>query len=283
MRAGQVQLTDGYVVIRDGELYLIGCRINALRSASTHVNPEADRTKKLLMHKEEIRRLIGKVEQKGFTLVPLNLHCKGGSVKAEIALAKGKAEHDKRDTEKKRDWEREKGRLMRHKVSSKPEALTAPSTRTDRFGRSASDRDGLRRARGLGRSNSASAASACSQSAIRSSTASRPTEKRTSVPGQAAALRIAREVVRHDQADRAAPGIADPETASARRRRRRPAPARSARRTRPRTGPPPALHSARPVRMARASPGTPDAAPARSRAAAATTARARAPPRSCAA
>jgi SsrA-binding protein len=81
------------------------------------VRPEADRTKKLLMHKAEIKRLIGKVEQKGYTLVPLNLHYKGGRVKAEIALAKGKAEHDKRDTEKKRDWEREKGRLMRHKVS----------------------------------------------------------------------------------------------------------------------------------------------------------------------
>jgi len=118
IRAGQVQLTDGYVTIRDGELFLIGCRINALRTASTHVTPDADRTKKLLMHKGEIRRLIGKVEQKGFTLVPLNLHYKGGRVKAEIALAKGKAQHDKRDTEKKRDWEREKGRLMRHKVSS---------------------------------------------------------------------------------------------------------------------------------------------------------------------
>jgi SsrA-binding protein len=117
IRAGQVQLTDGYVLIRDGELFLIGCRINALRSASTHVSPEADRTKKLLMHKAEIRRLIGKVEQKGFTLVPLNLHYKGGTVKAEIALAKGKAEHDKRNTEKERDWNREKGRLMRHKVS----------------------------------------------------------------------------------------------------------------------------------------------------------------------
>jgi SsrA-binding protein len=70
------------------------------------------------MHKEEIRRLIGKVEQKGFTLVPLDLHYKGGRVKAEIALAKGKAEHDKRNTEKKRDWEREHGRLMRHKVSA---------------------------------------------------------------------------------------------------------------------------------------------------------------------
>ena len=118
IRAGQVQLTDGYVVIRDGELYLIGCRINALRSASTHVSPEADRTKKLLMRKEEIRRLIGKVEQRGFTLVPLNLHFKSGLVKVQLALAKGKAEHDKRDTEKKRDWEREKGRLMRHKVST---------------------------------------------------------------------------------------------------------------------------------------------------------------------
>ena len=119
IRAGQVQLTDGYVVIKGAELFLIGCRINALRSASTHVNPEADRTKKLLMHKQEIRRLIGKVEQRGFTLVPLNLHYKGGRVKADIALAKGKAEHDKRNTEKDREWEREKGRLMRHSISSK--------------------------------------------------------------------------------------------------------------------------------------------------------------------
>jgi SsrA-binding protein len=118
IRAGQVQLTDGYVNIRGGELYLIGCRINALRTASTHVNPEADRTRKLLMHKAEIKRLIGKVEQRGFTLVPLNLHYKGARVKVEIALAKGKAQHDKRETEKKRDWEREKGQLMRHKVSS---------------------------------------------------------------------------------------------------------------------------------------------------------------------
>ena len=118
IRAGQVQLTDGYVVIKDGELFLIGCRINALRSASTHVSPEADRTKKLLMHKAEIRRLVGKVEQRGFTLVPMNLHYKGGRVKAEIALAKGKAEHDKRNATKDREWERERGRLMRHNVSS---------------------------------------------------------------------------------------------------------------------------------------------------------------------
>jgi SsrA-binding protein len=117
VREGQVQLTDGYVLIRDGELFLIGCRINPLRTASTHVSPQAERTRKLLMHREQIRRLIGKVEQKGFTLVPLNLHYKGGRIKAEIALAKGKAEHDKRDTERKRDWEREKGRLMRHQVA----------------------------------------------------------------------------------------------------------------------------------------------------------------------
>ena len=117
IRAGQVQLTDGYVVIRNGELHMIGCRINALRSASTHVSPEADRTKKLLMRSEEIKRLIGKVEQRGFTMVPLNLHFKGSYVKADIALAKGKADHDKRNTIKERDWEREKGRLMRHKVS----------------------------------------------------------------------------------------------------------------------------------------------------------------------
>lgn len=113
IRAGQVQLTDGYVHIRDGELFMIGCRINALRSASTHVLPEPDRTKKLLMHKAEIRRLIGKVEQKGFTLVPLNLHYKGGRVKVDVALAKGKAMHDKRDTIRDREGQREVERAMK--------------------------------------------------------------------------------------------------------------------------------------------------------------------------
>ena len=119
VRAGQVQLTDGYVMIKNGELYLIGCRINPLRTASTHVNPLADRTKKLLMKKDEIRRLVGKTEQKGFTIVPLNLHYKGGLVKVDIALAKGKDLHDKRETEKKRDWEREKGQLMRHAATGR--------------------------------------------------------------------------------------------------------------------------------------------------------------------
>ena len=113
IRAGQVQLTDGYVVIRDGELFVVGLQINPLKSASTHVNPDSIRTKKLLLHKEEIRRLVGKVEQKGYTLVPLNLHWKAGKVKCEIALAKGKAEHDKRDTIKDREGKREVERAMK--------------------------------------------------------------------------------------------------------------------------------------------------------------------------
>jgi len=113
LREGKVQLTDGYVVIKDGELYVIGCQINPLKTASTHVNPDAVRTKKLLMHKDEIRRLVGKVEQKGYTLVPLNLHWKAGKVKCEIALAKGKAEHDKRDTIKDREGKREVERAMK--------------------------------------------------------------------------------------------------------------------------------------------------------------------------
>ncbi|MGE0430167.1 SsrA-binding protein SmpB [Hydrogenophaga sp.] len=113
LREGKVQLTDGYVVIRDGEMYLIGCQINPLRTASTHVSPDSVRTKKLLLHKEQIRRLVGKVEQKGFALVPLNLHWKTGRVKCEIALAKGKAEHDKRDTIKDREGKREVERAMK--------------------------------------------------------------------------------------------------------------------------------------------------------------------------
>ena len=113
LREGKVQLTDGYVVVREGELYLIGCQINPLKTASTHVNPDAARTKKLLMHKDEIRRLIGKSEHTGYTLVPLNLHWKTGKVKCDIALAKGKAEHDKRDTIKDREGKREVERAMK--------------------------------------------------------------------------------------------------------------------------------------------------------------------------
>jgi SsrA-binding protein len=113
LREGKVQLTDGYVLIRDGELYLLGCQINALKTASTHVSPDSARTKKLLLKKDEIKRLTIKVEQKGYTLVPLNLHWKNGFVKCEFTLAKGKAEHDKRDTIKDREGKREVERAMK--------------------------------------------------------------------------------------------------------------------------------------------------------------------------
>jgi len=113
LRAGRGQIKEGYVVIKEGELFLIGAHISPLPEASTHINPDPVRTRKLLLHREQIDKLIGKVEQRGYTLVPLNLHYKDGRVKCEIGLAKGKKLHDKRETEKKRDWEREKARLMR--------------------------------------------------------------------------------------------------------------------------------------------------------------------------
>ena len=115
LRAGKAQLTDGYVVIRSGELFVIGCQINPLGTASTHVSPDSVRTKKLLMKGDEIRHLIGKVEQKGYTLVPLKLYWKGGRVKCEVALAKGKATHDKRDTIKEREGKREVERAMKQR------------------------------------------------------------------------------------------------------------------------------------------------------------------------
>ena len=115
LREGKAQLTDGYVVIREGELFLIGLQINPLKTASTHVKPEAARTKKLLMHKEEIRRLIGKVEQKGHTLVPIRLYWKNGRAKVEVALAKGKATHDKRHVIKDREGKREVERAMKER------------------------------------------------------------------------------------------------------------------------------------------------------------------------
>ncbi|WP_427912139.1 SsrA-binding protein SmpB [Ramlibacter sp. MMS24-I3-19] len=113
LRDGKVNLTEGYVVVRKGELFIIGLQINPLRTASTHISPDAVRTRKLLLHKDEIRRLTGKVEQKGYTLVPINLHWKSGRVKCEVALAKGKAEHDKRDTIKDREGKREVERAMK--------------------------------------------------------------------------------------------------------------------------------------------------------------------------
>ena len=115
LRQGKVQLTDGYVVIRNHELFIIGCQINALISASTHVRADAVRTKKLLLKKDEITRLVGKVEQRGYTLVPLNLHWKNGRVKCDIGLAKGKAEYDKRATIKEREGKREVERAMKER------------------------------------------------------------------------------------------------------------------------------------------------------------------------
>ncbi len=115
LREGKVQLTDGYVVIRQGELFIIGLQISPLGTASTHISPDRQRTKKLLMHRAEIKRLVGKVEQKGYTLVPINLHWKNGKIKCEVALAKGKAEHDKRDTIKDREGKREVERAMKER------------------------------------------------------------------------------------------------------------------------------------------------------------------------
>ena len=113
IRAGRAQLKEAYVIIRNAEIFLFGAHISPLATASTHVNPETSRIRKLLLHKDEIRRLTGKVEQKGYTLVPINLHWKNGRVKCEVALAKGKAEHDKRDTIKDREGKREVERAMK--------------------------------------------------------------------------------------------------------------------------------------------------------------------------
>jgi len=113
IRAGRAQIKEGYVVIRNGELFLFGAHISALQTASTHVNPDPVRTRKLLLKGEEIKRLIGKVERAGYTLVPINLHYKGGRIKCEIGLAKGKKQHDKRDTERERDGQREIAKVMK--------------------------------------------------------------------------------------------------------------------------------------------------------------------------
>ena len=113
IRAGRVQLADGYVLVRNGALWLVGAHISPLPTVSTHFVPDPTRSRKLLMHAEEIKRLIGKVEQRGYTLVPLDMHYKKGRIKLEIALGRGKLKHDKRAAERDREWERDKQRLMR--------------------------------------------------------------------------------------------------------------------------------------------------------------------------
>jgi SsrA-binding protein len=116
IRAGRVQLKEAYVILKGTEPFVIGMHVSALPTASTHVNPDPTRSRKLLLNAEEIRKLVGKVEQRGYTLVPINLHYKGGRVKLEIGLAKGKKQHDKRAVEKERDWQREQQQLLRRKA-----------------------------------------------------------------------------------------------------------------------------------------------------------------------
>jgi SsrA-binding protein len=113
IRAGRAQLKESYVIINQGELFLIGSHISPLPTASTHVHPNPTRTRKLLLHAEEIHRLISKVERAGYTLIALDMHYTRGRIKLEIGLAKGKKKHDIRETEKERDWQREKQRLIR--------------------------------------------------------------------------------------------------------------------------------------------------------------------------
>lgn len=113
LREGRVQLTESYVMLRNGEAYLVGTHISPLTSASTHVDTNPIRERKLLLHARELSTLVGAVERKGFTLVPVALYWKNGKVKLEIALAVGKKQHDKRATDKERDWNRQKQRFIR--------------------------------------------------------------------------------------------------------------------------------------------------------------------------
>jgi SsrA-binding protein len=115
LRDGRIQFGESYALIKNGEAYLFGAQITPLISASTHVVADKMRNRKLLLHKAELNRLIGAVERKGYTVIPLSLYWKGNRVKVELGLAKGKKEHDKRDAEKERDWQRDKGRIMRER------------------------------------------------------------------------------------------------------------------------------------------------------------------------
>lgn len=114
LREGRAQLKESYVTIKNGEAYLFGAHFSPLTSASTHIQPDPTRTRKLLLHRRELNMLIGQVERQGYTIVPLALYWKRGRVKLEIGYAKGKKLHDKRATEKDRDWKREKERLLKH-------------------------------------------------------------------------------------------------------------------------------------------------------------------------
>jgi SsrA-binding protein len=113
IRAGRAQIADGYVMVRGGELFLIGSHVSPLPTVSTHFVPDPTRTRKLLMRADEIRRLVGKVEQRGYSLIPLNLHYSKGRIKLDVALARGKLKHDKRADVREKDWKREQQRLLR--------------------------------------------------------------------------------------------------------------------------------------------------------------------------
>ena len=113
LRAGKAQITEAYVIVKDGEAWLLGAHVNPLPTTSTHVVADPTRTRKLLLHRAELDRLVGAVERKGYTLIPLKLYWKRGNVKIDVGLAKGKQSHDKRASEKDRDWQRQKQRLLR--------------------------------------------------------------------------------------------------------------------------------------------------------------------------
>ena len=114
IRAGRVQLKEAYVIVKGAEIFLFGAHISP--TASTHIKPDPVRDRKLLMHADEISKLIGKVERAGYTLVPLNLHFSKGRIKCEIGLAKGKKQYDKRESEKERDWQREQQKIMKQNI-----------------------------------------------------------------------------------------------------------------------------------------------------------------------
>ncbi len=114
LRAGNAQLQEGYVTVRNGEAWLIGAHFAPLKTVSTHIKPDPTRSRKLLLHRQELDRLVGAVERKGYALVPLDLHWHKGRAKLAIGLAKGKKQHDKRAADKDRDWQRQKARILKH-------------------------------------------------------------------------------------------------------------------------------------------------------------------------
>ncbi len=121
IRAGRSNLKESYVVLKNGAVYLIGCHISPLPTASTHIHPDPTRSRKLLLHAAEINKLIGKVERAGYTLVPLDMHFSKGRIKLEIGLAKGKKQHDKRASEKEKEWKREQSQIMKQNLRNRSE------------------------------------------------------------------------------------------------------------------------------------------------------------------